>query len=77
MNLAERANWPTNKEPGWCEKEGVEHAWEFGGTIMMSPPRETRWCVNCGKAQSKRPAVWDDEDGIPSGMEINFTNHGD
>jgi hypothetical protein len=39
------------KELGWCEANGVAHAWTQGPTLTMQPPIPTRVCVNCGKKQ--------------------------
>lgn len=39
------------KEPGWCDQQGIEHSWEDGPTMTVSPPIHTRRCKNCGKSQ--------------------------
>lgn len=53
-------NQGPRKEAGWCEKEGVDHAWVEGATLTSSPPIQTRICVNCGKRQWKNEPQWYD-----------------
>lgn len=60
MSLSSYMFNPPPKPPGWCEQQGVEHSWQTGATLTVDPPIETRFCVNCGKRQMKRPAAWDD-----------------
>lgn len=48
------------KPPGWCEKNGIEHAWESGPTLTTDPPILTRICKNCGKSQHLPPVEWQD-----------------
>lgn len=47
------------KEAGWCEANGVVHAWKDGPTLTVDPPIHTRYCKNCGKQQHKREAWFD------------------
>jgi len=49
------------KDPGWCERENVEHSWESGPILTSNPPMPTRVCVNCGKRQHQRPPAWVDD----------------
>lgn len=46
------------KPKGWCEEQGVAHAWESGPTLTVQPPVSTRICKNCGKHQHQRPPEW-------------------
>ena len=48
------------KHIGWCEQQGIEHAWESGPTLAMNPPIQTRRCKNCGKEQRLYPQQWQD-----------------
>jgi hypothetical protein len=48
------------KTPGWCEANGIEHAWECGPTLTINPPIQTRYCVNCGKQQRLYAPQWQD-----------------
>lgn len=48
------------KPPGWCQEQGIEHAYDDGPTLMSNPPISTRICKNCGHRQFKRPGVWTD-----------------
>ena len=50
------------QEAGFCEKHGIEHAWEAGPTLTSNPPIITRSCVNCGKGQRLEPERWRDYD---------------
>lgn len=48
------------KKPGWCEEQGIAHAWESGSTLLSAPPIQTRQCANCGKVQWLRQPKWED-----------------
>lgn len=46
------------KEAGWCEANGVEHAWEVQDyTLTSDPPQSVRICVNCGKQETRPNTV--------------------
>ena len=50
------------KDPDYCDREGIDHAWEIAPWLQASyPPIAVRWCTNCGKRQSQRQAlpVWE------------------
>ena len=49
------------KPAGWCEENGVEHAWVSGPTLTCDPPILTRSCANCGKYQRLEPSQWRDK----------------
>ena len=49
------------KEPGWCDRNGIEHAWQSGPTLTCNPPIQTRVCVNCGKRQQLSSPAWHDD----------------
>ena len=43
------------KDPGYCEREGIDHAWEVMPWVNASyPPQSVRACTNCGKRQTMR-----------------------
>lgn len=43
------------KDPGYCEREGIGHAWEVMPWINLSyPPQSVRCCTNCGAKQTMR-----------------------
>lgn len=48
------------KPKGWCEEQGVAHAWMDGPMLTSNPPIATRQCANCGKRQHLRPGEWED-----------------
>ena len=40
------------KEAGWCEANGIDHAWEVQDYVLTTdPPQSVRICTNCGKRQ--------------------------
>ena len=42
------------KGEGWCEANGVEHAWEVQDYILTTdPPQSVRICLNCGKRETR------------------------
>ena len=57
MNATIYSSGP-KKEPGFCEKEGIEHSWVNGPTLTSNPPIPTRHCVNCGKQERLTPGQW-------------------
>lgn len=48
------------KQPGWCQEQGIEHAWEAGPALTCNPPIRTRRCKNCGLNQYQEPERWCD-----------------
>lgn len=43
-----------NKEVGWCDAQGVEHAWQVQDyTLTVDPPLAVRICQNCGARQTR------------------------
>lgn len=48
------------KEAGWCKAQGIEHSWKDGPTLTVSPPIQTRECINCGQRQFQEPTQWRD-----------------
>ena len=43
------------KDSGYCEREGIDHAWEVLPIILTSlPSQSVRACTNCGKRQHMR-----------------------
>lgn len=50
------------KEAGFCDKHGIDHAWEAGPILTSNPPIITRRCINCGKSQRLEPEYWRDYD---------------
>jgi len=49
------------KPYGWCQANGVAHAYEAGASLLSEPPVQTRVCANCGWRQFKRPSIWTDQ----------------
>ena len=42
------------KHHGWCEEQGVDHAWQEQGYVLTTNPAQyVRICTNCGKEQRK------------------------
>jgi hypothetical protein len=63
---AELESWRTDDgdqdyhdvEDGWCDANGVEHAWEVQGyTLTSDPPQSVRICLNCGKKETRANTV--------------------
>jgi hypothetical protein len=48
------------KPAGWCDENGVEHAWGSGPLLLSYPAHQTRKCMNCGKTQAFQPGEWYD-----------------
>jgi hypothetical protein len=50
--------FPPRKEAGWCETQGVEHAWVIQNYVLTTdPPQSVRICANCGKEQTRPNTV--------------------
>lgn len=61
MNTTNTVKAEQHPKPyGWCQSNGVAHAYEDGPTLTIDPPIQTRICKNCGWRQFKRPSVWSD-----------------
>lgn len=50
------------KTLGWCEEQGIHHAWEQQDYVLTTnPPQVVRICLNCGKTQRRSTQVRVDE----------------